>query len=429
MKKILLVAVASLFVSKMLLAQDVKSEIIANKNLSASNYLAYPMPQNTKDTPAPKGYKPCYLSHYGRHGSRFLIDKNDYLKPLALFLKADAQHLLTQKGCEVLEKLKKIESESHNRYGELTDLGARQHQEIAERMYHRFPVIFSDSNCVEAKSTVVIRCILSMENELLKFATLNPRLKMKHDASYHDMYYMNLNDSVLFSKRRPKEVIDLISKWENSNIHPQRCIQQLFTDTTFVAKEMGVRKLYLTLFRVATILQNSEIGNHLTLFDLFTNDELYALWQRNNINWYISSGPAPQNGGMQPFSQRNLLKNIMHQADSCLQLKRPGATLRFGHETIVLPLVCLLGINGHDKQISSIDKLEQEGWINYRIFPMAANVQLVFYRRSENDKDVLVKVLLNEQEATLPLPTKHAPYYRWSDFKNYYNAKLQSFKP
>ena len=275
----------------------------------------------------------------------------------------------------------------------------------------------------------MIRCILSMENELLKFATLNPRLKMKHDASHHDMYYMNLNDSVLFSKRRPKEVTDLINNWENSNIHPQRCIQQLFTDTTFVAKEMGVRKLYLTLFRVATILQNSEIGNHLTLFDLFTNDELYALWQRNNIHWYFSSGPAPQNGGMQPFSQRNLLKNIMHQADSCLQLKRPGATLRFGHETIVLPLVCLLGINGHDKQISSIDKLEQEGWVNYRIFPMAANVQLVFYRRSENDKDVLVKVLLNEQEATLPLPTKHAPYYRWSDFKNYYNAKLQSFKP
>ena len=429
MKKILLIAIASLFVGKTLFAQDVKSEIIANKSLSASNSLAYPMPKNTKDTPAPKGYKPCYLSHYGRHGSRFIIDKNDYLKPLDLFLKADAQHLLTPKGCEVLEKWKKIELESRDRYGELTDLGARQHQDIAERMYRRFPMIFSDSSCIEAKSTVVIRCILSMENELLKFATFNPRLKMKHDASYHDMYYMNLNDSILFSKRKPKEVKNLIDNWENSNIHPQRCIQQLFTDTTFVAKEMGVLKLYLTLFRVASILQNSEVGNSVSLLDLFTNDELYALWQRNNIHWYFTSGPSPQNGGMQPFSQRNLLKNIMHQADSCLQLKRPGATLRFGHETIVLPLVCLLGINGHDKQIDSIDKLEQEGWVNYRIFPMAANVQLVFYRRSENDKDVLVKVLLNEQEATLPLPTKHAPYYRWSDFKNYYNAKLKSFKP
>ena len=429
MKKILLIAIASLFVSKTLFAQDVKSEIIANKSLSASNSLAYPMPKNTKDTPAPKGYKPCYLSHYGRHGSRFIIDKNDYLKPLDLFLKADAQHLLTPKGCEVLEKWKKIELESRDRYGELTDLGARQHQEIAERMYRRFPMIFSDSSCIEAKSTVVIRCILSMENELLKFATLNPRLKMKHDASHHDMYYMNLNDSVLFSKRKSKEVKNLIDNWENSNIHPQRCIQQLFTDTTFVAKEMGVLKLYLTLFRVASSLQNSEVGNSVSLLDLFTNDELYALWQRNNIHWYFTSGPSPQNGGMQPFSQRNLLKNIMHQADSCLQLKHPGATLRFGHETIVLPLVCLLGINGHDKQIDSIDKLEQEGWVNYRIFPMAANVQLVFYRRSENDKDVLVKVLLNEQEATLPLPTKHAPYYRWSDFKNYYNAKLKSFKP
>lgn len=24
----------------------------------------------THDTPAPKGYKPVYISHYGRHGSR-----------------------------------------------------------------------------------------------------------------------------------------------------------------------------------------------------------------------------------------------------------------------------------------------------------------------------------------------------------------------
>ncbi len=116
MKKILLIAIASLFVSKTLFAQDVKSEIIANKSLSASNSLAYPMPKNTKDTPAPKGYKPCYLSHYGRHGSRFIIDKNDYLKPLDLFLKADAQHLLTPKGCEVLEKWKKIELESRDRF-------------------------------------------------------------------------------------------------------------------------------------------------------------------------------------------------------------------------------------------------------------------------------------------------------------------------
>lgn len=59
---------------------------------------------------------------------------------------------------------------------------------------------------------------------------------------------------------------------------------------------------------------------------------------------------------------------------------------------------------------------------------MGANIQLVFYRRNAADSDVLVKVLLNENEATLPLPSDLAPYYRWSDFKDYYLKKLDSYK-
>lgn len=59
---------------------------------------------------------------------------------------------------------------------------------------------------------------------------------------------------------------------------------------------------------------------------------------------------------------------------------------------------------------------------------MAANIQFVFYRKNLKDKDVLVKVLLNEDEATLPLETDCAPYYHWSDFRDYYLKKLDSFK-
>jgi hypothetical protein len=50
---------------------------------------------------------------------------------------------------------------------------------------------------------------------------------------------------------------------------------------------------------------------------------------------------------------------------------------------------------------------------------MAANIQLVFYRNPKNPKaDLLVKALLNEEEATMPLPATSTPfYYRWTDFK------------
>lgn len=70
-------------------AQDVRKEILNNYCLSASNYLAYPGPSQNKLTPAPKGYKPFYISHYGRHGSRYLIGDNEYDKPLQILSEAD----------------------------------------------------------------------------------------------------------------------------------------------------------------------------------------------------------------------------------------------------------------------------------------------------------------------------------------------------
>ena len=126
---------------------------------------------------------------------------------------------------------------------------------------------------------------------------------------------------------------------------------------------------------------------------------------------------------------RNLLRNIIQQADSCIALPHPGATLRYGHDTMVMPLVCLLDLNGNGRQIADLEKLAEQNWVDYKIFPMASNLQFVFYRRSVADKDVLFKVLLNENEATLPLKTDVAPYYHWKDFRDFYLRKLDAYRP
>lgn len=117
-------------------------------------------------------------------------------------------------------------------------------------------------------------------------------------------------------------------------------------------------------------------------------------------------------------------------ASNCLALSRPGATLRFGHETMVMPLACLLNLNGSYVQVAQVDSLEAHGWIASRIFPMAANIQLVFYKNPKNPKaDLLVKALLNEEEATMPLPATSTPYYyKWSDFRKFYLDLLNSYR-
>ena len=409
-------------------AQDVRKEILSNYCLSASNYLAYPGPSQNKLTPAPKGYKPFYISHYGRHGSRYLIGDNEYDKPLQILSEADKNGKLTPLGKDVLERVRLLWKESYKRLGELTELGAQQHKDIAKRMFERFPEVFSGNVHIDAKSTVVIRCILSMENELQQFLLLNPKLDISHDASYHDMYYMNLDDRKLSSEKMPDGVKEQYNAYRKAHVDYSRLINSLFNDSEYVRRNVSKEDFGYRLFKLASNLQSSELRKSITLYDIVTPEELYVNWQMENVRWYIEYGACPLNGGKQPFSQRNLLRRIIEQADSCMALPNPGVTLRFGHETMVLPLTCLLGINGYDKQIEKFDDVEKEGWINYRIFPMGANIQFIFYRRNASDKDIIVKVLLNENEASLPVKTNCAPYYKWTEVRNFYLSKLDSYR-
>lgn len=408
-------------------AQQAKDEIFADVRLSASNHLAYPGPSQHELTPAPKGYRAFYISHYGRHGSRYLIGQDEYSAPLEVLARADSLGKLTPLGADVLRRVRLLEAEADGRLGELTPLGAEQHRQIARRMYERFPDVFKGDVCVDAKSTVVIRCILSMENELQELLRLNPRLRVSHDASMHDMYYMNQSDPVLSAGKTPRRAQVAWNDFCSRHVSRAALMQRLFNDAGYVKYEVDTLDFAARLFKLASNLQSSPLGEEMTLYDVFTKDELYNFWLADNASWYIGYGACGLNGATQPFSQRNLLRNIIHQADSCIALERPGATLRFGHETMVLPLACLLGLNGYDLSTSDLESLVGKGWVNYKVFPMGANIQLVFFRRGADDADVLVKVLLNEDEATLPVPTDCAPYYHWSDFKEYYLKKLDQY--
>ena len=81
-----------------------------------------------------------------------------------------------------------------------------------------------------------------------------------------------------------------------------------------------------------------------------------------------------------------------------------------------------MGLNGADYHTTDLETLDQH-WQTYKIFPMAANIQFVYFRKPGND-DILLLPLLNEREATLPVETDVAPYYHWSDVRDYFIDKL-----
>lgn len=408
-------------------AQRAKVEIKNNVLLATNNYQVYPTPTK-KLTATPKGYEPFYISHYGRHGSRWLIGKAAFDKPYFTLHTADSLGKLTEKGKYVLSVVKAMRDEGRSRDGELTMLGAQQHQGIAKRMFERFPQVFAGKTNIDAKSTIVIRCILSMENELQQLAKMNPQLQITHDASYHDMYYMNDEESPYLKMVKTKEAMDSLRAFYSRHDDCSHLMTVLFNDTEY-AKTLKQESLASELFNVAKDLTNTELRHKYNNFwDIFTEDEIYDLWLQSNAYWYTAKGPNKYNNGAGMYSQLNLVKNIVETADTCVKLPHPGATLRFAHESDVLPLVCLLNINGFGNQRTNLEQLDDENWNAYEVFPMACNVQFIFYKPTKDIKsktqntdnsDILVKILLNENEASVPVKTDCAPYYHWKDLRAY----------
>ena len=98
----------------------------------------------------------------------------------------------------MLDTLRMVRTAATNRLGELSDIGAEQHQGIARRMFRNFPEVFAgNGKRIDARSTIVIRCILSMQNETDMLKSLNPYLDIHTDASQADMHYMHYDDPVV----------------------------------------------------------------------------------------------------------------------------------------------------------------------------------------------------------------------------------------
>ena len=424
-------------------AQTAREEIKANLYLSGSNYLDYDRQLSTTPlTPTPKGYEPFYMSHYGRHGSRWLIAEGDYTTPLGILRDAHQAGKLTATGEATLKKLEDFYPTTVKRLGELTTVGERQHHGIGSRMARNFPEIFkSPGVAIDARSTVVIRCILSMEAECEELAAANPTARIHNDVSESFQYYLNQGWSDQL-KKYSREARKTRGIYEQKYSHPERLMKLLFNDQQYVFDNIKASSLMRQLFDIATNMQSHDTD--IELLSLFTDDEVYDQWRMRNIAWYLDYGAAPQTQGLMPFSQLNLLKNIIETADTIVPsslaprtsnlaprtsylVPRTQATLRFGHEVCVMPLACLLELGQCGAQVENLDTLDNV-WRNYRIFPMACNVQLVFYRPKKGRQgDILVKALLNERETTLPVKPVDGPYYRWDDLRQYYLDKIERF--
>lgn len=418
----LFIFVLFLFLNGIIQAQTTKEELFGNIELAGGIYKTYSY-STIPLTQAPKGYTPFYISHYGRHGSRWLDSSHYYEHPASILEEAHRSANLTLTGENLYAKVRQMAEDARDRYGALTHRGTDEHKKIAERMFHSFPEVFSTRNrqkCfIYSRSTTVPRCIVSMaaNNERLK--EQNPDIEIFREATSRNSYLnkQNPNRTVI---RDSLNV--LFCDFFSRHFDPERFFNVAFKDPAYAKAQIPDHLTFFTeLYSLAADVQDTDHPEY-SIWDILTKDEIFSLWQLANLRMYYNCGPSVLNGKESEESAKDLLRDILDCADKAIADKNISADLRFGHDVYIIPLLALMDIEEMNVREPNPEEVYKV-WSDFKVSPMGVNLQLVFYQNKKGN-DILVKFLHCEKEVEIPVATDMAPYYHWKDVEAYYRQKL-----
>lgn len=367
-------------------------------------------------TPAPKGYKPFYITHYGRHGSRYAWNAETYAiidRVLTAAAKADA---LTEAGRKLYESYEAFYKEPQTNTGDLSALGWEQHNNIAMQMCQEFPEVFANGGRVLARASTAQRAIVSMSAFCTGLQKYAPKVDIEGNSLHANLVVVNSPGTPRDLVERyagQQRTLDMSAVKDLRSKHYDAVLDRLFTNRGFL-EDMGGRDKFIgELFQFWAGYQNYCEDDRFE--GIFTEEELVDFWETENLSCYLSHSSRR-------YQNIPLLRDFVELAEEAVNGSGYVGHFRFGHDTVVNAFIPLLNINGSGFQPDKAEDVKY--WFQNYNCPMAANVQFVLYRSSKNP-EVLFKVLLNNQESTLPqISPVSGPYYRWSDFTAWVDTVL-----
>ena len=372
----------------------------------------------TVSTAPPEGYKAFYISHFGRHGSRYAWQSGLYDYLYGLFSDAALNDNLTAVGKEFWERYKALYPDVRHCTGSLTARGWRQEEELGELMFSSFPEVFPDGASVTARTSPEPRCIMSMSSFCLGLKGCRPSIDIRGRQSGLDLPIVCPSDKNNRFKVTPEPTTGLPFA-ETSKEYTARTVDcgailgRLFKDPAAAVEKD--REWYTVNYLSFLVKGMQGLDTDLDFSFIFTGDERVALWKADCVSFYCSAWKNR-------FKSQPILDDIAAYARRRMDGGfREGADLRFSHDSYFLPILMLLDVNGFGTTVTSAD--EVPSYCQLQEVPMGANLQFVFYRPEETGKPVLFKLLLNGREARIGMPTGIWPYYEWEEFAARFTGK------
>ena len=393
---------------------SVRDEVLSDIERAGGVHYLYPMDQPAP-TPAPKGYKAFYVSHVGRHGARYALGGSVYEEQLAVWTKGHDKGWLTPEGEAFFKAYKDFYPAIALREGNLTRKGQGQHRYIAGQIYRNYPSVFKGKTHAEAVSTVSHRVIVSMFSFLTELDNLDGDFTFGADYGQPYQGYL-LPDVIDSGAERHGEAELKFNRFRDEVLDLDAMLGKWFTRPDSLVSNKY--KFCADLHTVVSTLDNTDApAIPEALYSVFTPQERYSLWRVNNFRDYQLLGRSPDTENLRMKAMKALRADFIGKADEDIRTGKVQLRLRFAHDSTLMPLLSLMDVNGMGVSIENPYEVERS-WQNYNV-PMACNFQLVFFKSKKNP-DILVQVLLNGVEATLPLPMA-APgsFYRWEDIREY----------
>ena len=390
---------------------------------ASGNLRPYIAPTEKKqDTKAPRGYKPFYFSYYGRHGSRHLTGDVSFISNYVCMLDSlNAEGTLTDDGRELLKQLRRLEEEHTGNSGILTATGFNEERAISARLHKRFHKVFRQNSRkkVIVRTSPSLRSAMTGTSFIMELVRHNPKLEF--DVKGGPRYY--------FTKWDPNPELDateirVLDSMIKVTFDTAAFCRRFFLDEPGLRKVLAGKSIGKAQYEIMHILSIGLcISPDADSFGLFSPEELfdYAVVQNaRTASWFIHSKETgfyrDTNAGAP------LINDIVCRAQEAIEGNGICADLRFGHDSGVAPAFSFLQIDGYDNPGASLADTWKT-WPAYKHVTMACNLSVILYRNRKGD--ILVKILENERETTIPAVSPFSgPYYKWKDFEDWCTRRI-----
>ena len=387
-----------------------KDAIIAlikeNPGRANGNLCPYIAPDD-KYTPAPRGYKAFYISHVGRHGSRFHQSTGSF--SIIDTLKAyDKAGLLTEAGRWMIGELQQLMDMTMVDPGALTALGRAEHRGICRRMVAGYGRVFRKRHTVNTYSTSTQRVLDSRSSFVEELASLVPGLEINNCDKEEKSGMEVTGFKMTTEEKNARNSIDART--------PARALEAGYTVSHFagvVLKDPSslsferTKSLLGKTFSLGRNFANVDTKGVPDFHRYYTPEEMYYASIGSSPDWYLKHGDLSNPATGAERIGAGIAKMIIDDAEEAME---PGsdiaATLRFSHDSYLLPVMTYFGLTS------------EKEYVDFENICVACNVQIIFLRNRKGD--VIVKVMKNEHECLIDgIEPVTGPYYKWSDLKEY----------